>query len=196
MATILANKKELQQLDELLVKVLKIYRAKPELLKNTKETKRKKGMEIRLKLVRKAMTNADNQSDNAKPAPADFPKEAKDIIAAFKQLRKTISKNLEDFESDEKDVKMVMEMIERVGALEEGYDKLDETKQQQLVKYRDPIKKKVAPALGKMLKEVEKHLKIVDEAKANLPKDGEGMRVRMAELEEQLASISASLSAN
>ena len=125
-----------------------------------------------------------------------FAGEGKGIIADFKDLKKTIDKNLEDLESDENDVKLVEDMIKRVETLEHQFDSFNEAEMEKVAKIRDAIKGKVAPALKNMMKDVVKYLKIRDKVVGNKAKNNKEAKSRISDLNARLAALEKSLAEN
>ncbi|MCP4440324.1 MAG: hypothetical protein GY810_15370 [Aureispira sp.] len=195
MATAQASKKELEQLKSLLIKGLKLYKAQPDLVKDAKEAKRQKWMAVRYKLVRTALENIDGQPSTKDDKGIVFDKEVNDIVAEYKVVRAQLKKNLEDFESDENDVKLVADMIKRVNQAEDLYLELSDVDKEKYQNRKQQLQSTLR-FLDKRLKEVKKHLKVVDEAKANAPKTADEARQQMMDLEAELKAIRASLSAN
>jgi predicted transcriptional regulator len=90
----------------------------------------------------------------------NYAKLGKAIAADFKKLQKTIKKNLADMQSEQSDVDMVNEMIERVQKHEDIFDNMNDPEKEKVQKMRNTIKSKVETELQKMKREVNSLLKV------------------------------------
>lgn len=123
----------------------------------------------------------------------NYAKLGKAIAADFKKLQKTIKKNLADMQSEQRDVDMVNEMIERVQKHEDIFDNMNDPEKEKVQKMRDTIKSKIVPALNKMMEDVIRYLKVRDKVLANKAKDKQEAQVKIAEMQARLQQLKADL---
>jgi len=132
-----------------------------------------------------------NSLDKAKLK--NYAKDGKAIAGDFKKLQKTIKKNLADMQSEQSDVDMVNEMIERVQKHEDIYDNMNDAEKGKVQKMRDTIKSKIVPELNKMMQDVMRYLKVRDKVLANKAKDKQEAQVKIAEMQARLQQLKADL---
>ena len=126
----------------------------------------------------------------------NYAKLGKAIAADFKKLQKTIKKNLADMQSEQRDVDMVNEMIERVQKHEDIFDNMNDPEKEKVQKMRATIKSKVVPDLNKMMQDVRRYLKIRARILVNKAKNRTEAQGKIADVQARLERLKTAMESN